>query len=208
MRLFLATINLRAYLTFFISVFIWNILSAQNTEEGITEKQRDGEYVFIQGESQYLLENYDSALKLFNDALKASGEQAGIHYKIAQCYLHLGKTQNAIEHAEKAIELAPTTKEYYLAAIDIRFNQKQYKEAVDLFEKMFANCERSVEYREDAASIYQEMAKAEFIQANYYQNQEHKKDKKKAKEHQELAEAYIKKSIESNSYAYTSGVLS
>lgn len=196
MRLILTAINLRVYFTLLLSLFIWNLASAQKSEEAITEKQRDGEYVFIQGESQYLLENYDSALKLFNDALKSSGEQAGIHYKIAQCYLHLGKTQNAIEHAEKAIELEPETREYYLAAIDIRFNQKQYNEAVDLFEKMFTNCDHSVEYREDAASIYQEMAKSEFIQANYYNDQDNKKDKKKAKEHKELAELYIKKSIE------------
>ena len=195
MKISLNYINLKTPACVLLSFFILNFASAQDKKEEITEKERNGAYVFIQGESQYLLENYESALKLFNEALKLSGEKAGIHYKIAQSYLHLGKTQNALEHAEKAIELSPETKEFYLAAIDIYFSEQKYAEASQVFEKMFANCTNTIEYREDAASIYQEMAKTEFIRANYLENQDKKKAKKEAKEVRKIAESYILKSI-------------
>ncbi len=129
-------------------------------ESPLTEKlaqdiELKAESSFIEGEKQLVLENYTKAYDLFLLSLELSPDNPVIHFKISEVLVKNGDPAKGLEHIDKAIDLDPTNKYYYIFKSDIQKAEKDYQGAANTLEEMIRLIPGNENFYYDLAAIYQ-----------------------------------------------------
>jgi tetratricopeptide (TPR) repeat protein len=118
-----------------------------------TQASQSSRY-FIEGEKQFVLEDYEKAFFYFQKALEITPDEPAIHYKIAEVYLKANQAKKALPFATEAAELDPSNKYYSLMLAEILTNLDQSLDAAVILERLTADGEHNQQYTLDLASIY------------------------------------------------------
>jgi len=98
--------------------------------------EQEAEFYFIEGEKQYILEDYAKAVTNFRSSIQLVPTNDVAYFKLAQIY----NTTNQLDAAKlsiiKAIDLNSENAYYYLLAADIYTNANNLKEATKYYEKL------------------------------------------------------------------------
>ena len=100
------------------------------------EASMKAEMALIDGEKHLILENYAKALEMFYVARDINPNAAAIHFKIAEVLFKNKAYKDAVESAERAIELDGDNKFYYLLAVDIHTEQSDLQSAQKTYEEL------------------------------------------------------------------------
>lgn len=119
------------------------------------------EMMLIEGEKEYIKENYYKAYELFKAALEITPDNAALNFKTAEVLAKNGDNQNALVYATRAMELDPTNKFYLLLTAEIHKAMTNFNEAARIYQQMIDNIEGTDSYLFDLAIIYQFQGKYE-----------------------------------------------
>lgn len=127
-------------------------------------KSREAEYLFIEGEKYFILDDTTKANFYFNRVLEMNPRNATIHYKIGEI---LSKSKDITDlyksktYAEEAINLDKKNKYFYLLATDISTTLNQYDKVAGTLELMLKEVPDSEDYLFELATAYSKSNKYE-----------------------------------------------
>ncbi len=116
-------------------------------------KDKAMEY-FINGSILETKGDYSGAILEFQDALRYD-RSAGIYYALGKNYFYLGKTPQALQYTEKAVQLNPARLEYKSQLADIFSSASQFDSAAVVLENMIAQDSTSLTSYYRLARIYE-----------------------------------------------------
>ena len=144
----------------------------QAQDELVGEAQMKAEMALIDGQRYLILENYAKSLEMFQVAREINPNDAAIHFKIAEVMFRSQQTDEAVESIEKAIELEPDNKFYYLLAADIHTAQGNLDLAEEAYEELVKRPDNE-DYLVELALIYQYQGKLDNALEMYSRAQDH-----------------------------------
>lgn len=170
------------FIAFFIGFFglAFGQKNLKNTPTVQKKSEVKAEYLFIKGENHFLQKNYKKALVFFFDAQHYSPKNSMLQHKIAECYFLLDNSDKAISYAKKAIKLNKNEQDFHLLLANIYLNNKEYENAIKVYENLLKNIKNSTVYYLDLAHVCQQLLVVSL------QEFEVKKTKKKHKKIEDL----------------------
>ncbi len=100
--------------------------------------QQEAEFYFIEGEKQYILEDYAKAVTNFRSSIQLFPTNDVAYFKLAQIYNITNQLGAAKLSIIKAINLNSENSYYYLLAADIYTNANNLREATKYYEKLIS----------------------------------------------------------------------
>ncbi|MEO8239042.1 MAG: tetratricopeptide repeat protein [Flavobacterium sp.] len=124
---------------------------AQTEPEDIamaTDEYRDS---FYESLKQKGIENYDKAIVSLEKCIKLKPNDAVAYFELGKNYFALKEYQNAQSSFEKATQLDPKNKWFWLGIYDVSYETKNYPLAIETIQKIIPFDE---EYKDDLISLY------------------------------------------------------
>ncbi|MBF4492401.1 tetratricopeptide repeat protein [Flavobacterium sp. MR2016-29] len=133
--------------------FIGNSASvfAQTEPEDIAMATDEYQDSFYESLKQKGIENYDKAIVSLEKCIKLKPNDAVAYFELGKNYLSLKEYQNAQSAFEKATQLNPKNKWYWLGIYDVSYETKNYPLAIETIQKIIPFDE---EYKDDLISLY------------------------------------------------------
>jgi len=104
------------------------------------------DYIDSMGQVYFISGNYNEALKWFAKAKDKGMDTENLHYNIGQCYLKLGKREDALREYRRVLEISPTYLKAYFGIISILQKYEEY----DLSSSYLVKLNRfALEYKEN-----------------------------------------------------------
>ncbi len=100
--------------------------------------QQEAEYYFIEGEKQFILEDYAKAVTNFRSSIQLVPTNDVAYFKLAQIYNRTDQLDGAKLSILKALDLNSENPYYYLLAADIYTNANNLKEATKYYEELIS----------------------------------------------------------------------
>jgi tetratricopeptide (TPR) repeat protein len=134
-------------------VLLGNSLSvmAQTEPEDIAMATDEYQDSFYESLKQKGIENYDKAIISLEKCIKLKPNDAVAYFELGKNYLKLKEYQNAQNAFEKAIQINPKNKWYWMGVYDVSFETKNYPLAIETIQKIIPFDE---EYKDDLISLY------------------------------------------------------
>lgn len=102
------------------------------------QKEVQSEELMVDGVRAYMKENFGEAILVFEKLAKAQTQEPAVFYYLAKSYLADKQSTSARANAEKANSLSPYSFDYGVLYGDLLLANKEYKKALDCFEKLLA----------------------------------------------------------------------
>ena len=112
------------------------------------------EAFFIEATQEYLNNNYDKAISLYEKVKNSYPKESSLYHQIAKCYHAKSNLAEALKYDGIAIELSPKNRYYYLQLGDYLREIKAWNELENCFTKMLNNCNGVDLYYYDLANIH------------------------------------------------------
>ncbi|KIQ21395.1 cytochrome C biosynthesis protein [Flavobacterium sp. MEB061] len=130
-----------------------NIFSvmAQTNPEDIAMATDEYQDSFYESLKQKGIENYDKAIVSLEKCIKLKPNDAVAYFELGKNYLSLKDYGNAQSSFEKATQLDPKNKWYWLGIYDVSYETKNYPLAIETIQKIIPFDE---EYKDDLISLY------------------------------------------------------
>ncbi|WP_264538578.1 tetratricopeptide repeat protein [Flavobacterium sp. N1736] len=130
-----------------------NIFSvmAQTNPEDIAMATDEYQDSFYESLKQKGIENYDKAIVSLEKCIKLKPNDAVAYFELGKNYLALKDYNNAQSSFEKATQLDPKNKWYWLGIYDVSYETKNYPLAIETIQKIIPFDE---EYKDDLISLY------------------------------------------------------
>ncbi|MCX2742874.1 tetratricopeptide repeat protein [Mangrovivirga sp. M17] len=119
------------------------------------KERREFENYFGEGNKYFILQDYDTALILYEAALEVDKNNPTVLYKIGEIYLNLGKPFEAKPYAEAALKYQKGNKYIYLLYAEVSTQTGDIKEAIETYEKLIENIPNSNIYLFNLSTLYQ-----------------------------------------------------
>ncbi|WJS95804.1 tetratricopeptide repeat protein [Flavobacterium johnsoniae] len=139
------TVLLVAFFSTSFSVF------AQTEPEDIAMATDEYQDSFYESLKQKGIENYDKAIVSLEKCIKLKPNDAVAYFELGKNYLALKQYQNAQDAFEKATQLDPKNKWFWLGIYDVSYETKNYALAIEIIQKIIVFDE---EYKDDLISLY------------------------------------------------------
>lgn len=124
---------------------------AQTEPEDIAMAKDEYQDSFYESLKQKGIENYDKAIVSLEKCIKLKPDDAVAYFELGKNYLPLKEYQNAQNSFEKATQLDPKNKWYWLGIYDVSYETKNYALAIETIQKIISFDE---EYKDDLISLY------------------------------------------------------
>jgi len=155
-------LNINFFIWFFTLTLLMGISQevafAQNKlsrkERKAIEKEQMASRLFIEGQKNLMLEDYEKAYFYFMKALEYNEEESAIHFKLSQMMVRAKQFDKALSYGQRALELDPDNKYYHLQIAEIYNNQNKTREAAGVLENLMAKEGNYRQYILDLASLY------------------------------------------------------
>lgn len=128
-----------------------NVVLAQTEPEDIAMAKDDYQDAFYESLKQKGIENYDKAIASLDKCIKLKPNDAVAYFELGKNYLALKDYKNAQDAFEKATQLNPKNKWYWLGIYDVSYETKNYPLAIETIQKIMVFDE---EYKDDLISLY------------------------------------------------------
>lgn len=125
-------IRLIVFLGVFLSPLTW-----LNGQDQISEKEILAEQLFIQAESNRILEKPEVALETYNEIRKKDPRNIAVLYGTARCYWDLKEYDQSERTIDDALRFEPDNPWLLDFQLKILEERKKFKEAVTVAEKLF-----------------------------------------------------------------------
>jgi tetratricopeptide (TPR) repeat protein len=126
-------------------------VSAQTEPEDIAMATDEYQDSFYESLKQKGIENYDKAIVSLEKCIKLKPNDAVAYFELGKNYLFLKQYTNAQNSFEKATQLDPKNKWYWLGIYDVSYETKNYSLAIQTIQKIIPFDE---EYKDDLISLY------------------------------------------------------
>lgn len=146
-------IKKRVFTVLFFALFSTSFsVFAQHTEpEDIAMATDEYQDSFYESLKQKGIENYDKAIVSLEKCIKLKPNDAVAYFELGKNYLLLKQYQNAQDAFEKATQLDPKNKWFWLGIYDVSYETKNYPLAIEIIQKIIVFDE---EYKDDLISLY------------------------------------------------------
>lgn len=134
-------------------VLLGNTISvmAQTEPEDIAMATDEYKDSFYESLKQKGIENYDKAIISLEKCIKLKPNDAVAYFELGKNYFALKEYQNAQSAFEKAAQLDPKNKWFWLGIYDVSYETKNYPLAIETIQKIIPFDE---EYKDDLISLY------------------------------------------------------
>lgn len=126
-------------------------VSAQTEPEDIAMATDEYQDSFYESLKQKGIENYDKAILSLEKCIKLKPNDAVAYFELGKNYLALKKYAEAQSSFEKATQLNPKNKWFWLGIYDVSYETKNYPLAIEIIQKIIPFDE---EYKDDLISLY------------------------------------------------------
>lgn len=106
---------------------------------------------FYESLKQKGIENYDRAIAALEVCLKLEPDNATVHFELGKNYLALKDYKNAYRYFERAAQIDPTNKWFFIGMYDVDYETKNFKNAVKTIQKLIPF---DPKFKEDLTSLY------------------------------------------------------
>lgn len=127
------------------------LVFAQTEPEDIAMATDEYQDSFYESLKQKGIENYDKAIVSLEKCIKLKPNDAVAYFELGKNYLSLKEYQNAQNAFEKATQLDPKNKWFWLGIYDVSYETKNYSLAIETIQKIIVFDE---EYKDDLISLY------------------------------------------------------
>ncbi|MCR4032718.1 MULTISPECIES: tetratricopeptide repeat protein [Flavobacterium] len=124
---------------------------AQTEPEDIAMATDEYQDSFYESLKQKGIENYDKAIVSLEKCVKLKPNDAVAYFELGKNYLALKDYRNAQDNFEKATQLDPKNKWFWLGIYDVSYETKNYPLAIETIQKIIVFDE---EYKDDLISLY------------------------------------------------------
>ena len=100
----------------------------------VTEEDVQLQSVFIEGNKEKILGNYEKAVEIFQQVLEKDRKNAAAAYELSRLFDLQEDTEGAIKYAKKAVENESDNQWYQLFLADLFLKNNQDADAASLFE--------------------------------------------------------------------------
>jgi tetratricopeptide (TPR) repeat protein len=126
-------------------------IMAQTEPEDIAMATDEYQDAFYESLKQKGIENYDKAITSLQKCIKLKPNDAVAYFELGKNYLSLKDYRSAQDSFEKATQLDPKNKWYWLGIYDVSYETKNYPLAIETIQRIIAFDE---EYKDDLISLY------------------------------------------------------
>ncbi|WP_323757722.1 tetratricopeptide repeat protein [Roseivirga sp.] len=153
------------YLRFY--PFIFTLLLFCSSTEAIAQEKKgkeskevskyeraNAEYLMIDAQKFYLLEDYERAIAFLEQSLEIDKDNHAAYFKLGEIFLIQRKYDNGLKSIKKAQEIKPDNKFYYILAAQLHKSQSNLQAAASEYELMLKNATDYREYLLDLADVY------------------------------------------------------
>ncbi|MCV9929640.1 tetratricopeptide repeat protein [Flavobacterium sp. LS1R49] len=126
-------------------------IMAQTEPEDIAMATDEFQDSFYESLLQKGIENYDKAIVALQKCQKLQPNDATIYFELGKNYLSLKDYRNAQSSFEKATQINPKNKWFWLGIYDVCYQTKNYPLAIETIQKIIPFDE---EYKDDLISLY------------------------------------------------------
>lgn len=145
-------IKKRVFTVLLIAIFSNSFsVFAQTEPEDIAMATDEYQDAFYESLKQKGIENYDKAIVSLEKCVKLKPNDAVAYFELGKNYLSLKEYQNAQNNFEKATQLDPKNKWFWLGIYDVSYETKNYPLAIETIQKIIVFDE---EYKDDLISLY------------------------------------------------------
>ncbi len=143
----------KTILTFLFLVLLCNpaVLMAQTEPEQIKPETDKFQDFFYESLMQKGIENYDKAIIALEQCLKIKPNDATVYFELGKNQLALKDYRNAYNSFEKATQIEPKNKWFWVGMYDVSYQTKDYNQAIVIVNKLI---EFDQVYKEDLVSLY------------------------------------------------------
>ncbi len=131
--------------------FFQTVLLAQTEPEDIALANDDFQNSFYESLLQKGIENYDKAILALEKCKKLQPNNAVVFFELGKNYLAQKNYLVAYTSFEKATQIDPTNKWFWVGLYDVCYETKDYTQAIVIVNKLI---EFKKEYKEDLVSLY------------------------------------------------------
>ena len=127
------------------------VVLAQTEPEEIKPETDKFEDYFYESLKQKGIENYDKAITALEECSKLKPNNATIYSELGKNYLALKEYEHAYNSFEKATQIDPKNKWFWLGMYDVSYQTKNYNQSIITVNKLI---EFDEVYKEDLVSLY------------------------------------------------------
>lgn len=136
------------------------LLWAQIEPEDIKLDADQFQELFFESLMQKGIENYDKAIVALEKANKFKPDDASVYYELGKNYLALKEYKSAYSSFEKATQIDPKNKWFWVGIYDVSYETKNFTQGITVINELI---EFDPNYKEDLTSLY--MATNQFDKA-------------------------------------------
>lgn len=136
------------------------LLWSQTEPEDIKLDADQFQELFFESLMQKGIENHDKAIEALEKANKFKPDDASVYYELGKNYLALKEYKSAYSSFEKATQIDPKNKWFWVGMYDVSYETKNFTQGIIVINKLI---EFDLKYKEDLTSLY--MATNQFDKA-------------------------------------------
>lgn len=152
--------------TLFSFIIMLMFLSVQSQN---TEMNNRALSTYLDAENAFMLEDYSSALSLYQEVLKNDADFDPAMFQLARIYLFRNQVEKAYKWADEAYKRDPKNKWYALLLIDLYKHNNKAEEAIEVYQKLLVDDETNTDYLNSLSQLYMHTQNAEAALATYNQ---------------------------------------
>ena len=144
--------NTKTIVFFFLSLFALPFSGwAQTEPEDIAMVSDEFQDAFYESLLQKGIENYDKAIVALEKCLVSQPNNAAVHFELGKNYLALKQYENAYQSFQKATQIDPKNRWFWIGIYDLSFQTKNYDRAMTAVQQLILFDER---YKDDLIPLY------------------------------------------------------
>lgn len=144
--------NTKTIVFFFLSLFVLPFSGWTQTEpEDIAMVSDEFQDSFYESLLQKGIENYDKAIVALEKCLISQPNNATIHFELGKNYLALKQYENAYQSFQKATQIEPKNRWFWVGIYDLSFQTKNYDRAMAAVQQLILFDERN---KDDLIPLY------------------------------------------------------
>lgn len=128
-----------------------NIVFSQENPEDVASVSDEFQTAYFESLKQKAILNYDKSIISLEKCLKIEPNNPNIHFQLAKNYLLLKDYKRAYSSFEKASQIDPKNKWFWVGMYDVTYETRDYNQGIIIIEKLI---EFNENFKEDLVSLY------------------------------------------------------